>query len=65
MEHPNHPHPPIVRFASKFVGNNGMLNKMIVRCGISKKKEEITIRSLATEYLTYAAPVGEQADRET
>lgn len=29
---------------------------------LTKKKDEITIRSSAAEYLTYVAPVGEQQD---
>ena len=31
-------------------------------CNCMKKKQEITIRSSAAEYLTYVAAVGEQAD---
>ena len=30
---------------------------------LAKKKDEITIRSSAAEYLTYAASVGDQQDR--
>ena len=30
---------------------------------LAKKKEEITIRSSAAEYLTYVASVGDQQDR--
>ena len=30
---------------------------------MAKKKEEITIRSSAAEYLTYVAAIGDQQDR--
>ena len=47
-----------------FVRNIGEINKYLQKetSYLKKKKDEITIRSSAAEYLTYVASVGDQQD---